>query len=159
VPSHLRSKKPRVRKSQPFKLALSSPIPGRPKVFWAYGSNTNIILEFWPERHSTNLLQKGPRRSFGFDTPKKIVIYEETRPNIRALHFLRMVGYCFLARRLLEKRARVTSQTARGLSAGSPDFVRAAHSRGRGTSQGLALAEVFCFVGARGFDHAHTTRA
>ncbi len=89
MPSHRRSKKLRVRKSQPFRLALSSPIPGRPKVFWAYGSNTNIILEFWPERHSTNLLQKGPRRSFGFDTPKKIVIYEKNRPNIRALYFLR----------------------------------------------------------------------
>ena len=73
----------------PFPLNLSSPVKGRPKVFWSHGSNKNIIVELWPPGHEDRLKQKGSIQSFGFGPPSMMVAYEKQKPHIRAIYFLK----------------------------------------------------------------------
>ena len=66
-------------------MNLSSPIAGRPEVFWATGSTDKIIIELWPVDHGKTVGQKGKFRRYGFDVPEKYVAYERIRPNIRCV--------------------------------------------------------------------------
>ena len=68
-----------------FILNFSSPIAGRPEVFWATGSTDKIIIELWPVGHGKTIGQKRKIRRADFDVPEKYVAYERNKPNIRCV--------------------------------------------------------------------------
>jgi hypothetical protein len=63
-----------------FSVQLSSPTEGRPACFWAHGSIPDRIIEFWPDKE-----QMGRAHRYSFDVIRKYVVYDRTRPDIRAV--------------------------------------------------------------------------
>lgn len=87
---------PRVIRTVSRSIELSSPAPGRPKVFWMIGINPGMIRELWPsyerpyeERPLAPYLRQdmpgcpSVMKSYRLGTPKKLVVYDRAHPEIR----------------------------------------------------------------------------
>src|SRR5215469_5038447 len=101
VPTLTNPRLPRIigRSSRP--LELSSPAPGRPKVFWVEGVNREIVREHWPSHgelpyeerelppHISEKIPDGnrPRKCYRLGVTRKMVLYERAHPETRLVLF------------------------------------------------------------------------
>lgn len=83
-------------------IQFSSPAPGRPKVFWMEGINSDIVREHWPSMgelpyeeselpsHISSMIPGGPRRCkrYGFGVPRKMILYERAHSQLRLVLLL-----------------------------------------------------------------------
>lgn len=83
-------------------IQFSSPVPGRSKVFWMEGINSDIVREYWPSQgglpyeeselpsYISSAIPGGPRRckSYGFGVPRKMILYERAHPELRLVLLL-----------------------------------------------------------------------
>ena len=83
-------------------IQFSSPFPGRPKVFWMEGLNSDIVREHWPSQgelpyeeselpsYISSTIPGGPRRRkrYSFGVPKKMVLYERAHSQLRMVLLL-----------------------------------------------------------------------
>jgi hypothetical protein len=90
-------KLPRVIGSIDRPLQLSSPVPGRPKLFWTEGINPEIVREHWPSYGEQPYQQRewpvhlsskipAPRKMYkcyALKVTRKMVVYDRTHPQIR----------------------------------------------------------------------------
>lgn len=72
-------------KRTPLNLTFSSPVKGRPCVWWAPLKNGKVIVEVWPVGHQEDLRRNRHRKikSWGFGDVHKFVAYYKDAPQIR----------------------------------------------------------------------------
>jgi hypothetical protein len=93
---------PRIVGGVPRSIRFSSPVPGRPKVFWVEGINPEMVREYWSSQgelpyeerelplYLSSEIPGFPRtwKSYSLGATRKMVVYERTRPEIRLLLLL-----------------------------------------------------------------------
>lgn len=100
--AEMNARLPRIVDSVPRSLEFSSPIPGRPKVLWVKGFNPAMVREYWPSQgelpyeerefpfHISSKIASasGTCKSYSFGVTRKMVVYEQTHPEIRLVLLL-----------------------------------------------------------------------
>jgi hypothetical protein len=83
-------------------IEFSSPVPGRPRVFWVEGINPDIVREHWPSQgelpyeecklptHISSSILGGDRtfKRYSFGETRKMVVYERAHPEVRLVLLL-----------------------------------------------------------------------
>jgi hypothetical protein len=87
-PSNVNQKAARSERNQQFNVEFSPPATGRPLVFWAPGLTADRVVELWPDGGEQPYEQIGRAKRYGFGVVKKYVIYDRSKPYIRAVVLL-----------------------------------------------------------------------